>query len=79
MMGARPGRGDLAANDGGEAAAHHGRSHVHVDDEEPDGRQGRGDVQQDGGVAQAAQAPRDFLGEPQDGAGEKQHGGSIKH
>src|SRR6267143_1107536 len=51
MMHSCPGSGNFPADDGIEAAAHHGRAHVHMNDEAADGCEGDDDVDGDGKVA----------------------------
>jgi len=51
MMHFCPGSGNFPADDGIEAAAHHGRAHVHMNDEAADGCEGDDDVDGDGKLA----------------------------
>src|SRR5207245_375193 len=79
VMGAGPVRRYFAADDGGEAAADDGGSHVDVNDEQADGDERGDDVREDSGESHGAEAPRDQLREPEDGAREQKEKSGVQH
>src|SRR3984893_18041876 len=64
--------GYVAINDRVQGAALRENAHVDVNQEEANGEQRGGGVDQNGGVAEPAETPRDIFGEPQDETAEEQ-------
>src|SRR5689334_500579 len=69
-------RRDIAANDGPESAAFGEDAHINVEHEKADGDERGANMDNDGGIAEEAQAPRNVLREPENQAAEQQEDGT---